>query len=1441
MSGEIAPPGDSTRSTSPSNLIETLASYVPALIVLRTAVNPEPVRSPAAESFPATVLFADISGFTGITEQLASQGPAGVEELTRVLNAYFEQLIAIITASGGDVVKFAGDALLAIWPVEFGELGGSVVLHPKAGAQGEKAVHRLSSTVNTSLAAATRLAAQCSLAVQATLRDYRVGNEVRLSLHIGIGAGEVFALHVGGVFGRWEFLVAGTPLTQMSTAEQQANSGQVVLSPEAWALVEADCVGKPMAGGCVQLQAVLSPPPLSRLSLTPSVANLPPEAETALRAYIPGAILSRLLAGQSDWLAELRRITVLFINLPGLDCTSPTALERVQTIMHAMQTAVYRYEGSINKLLVDDKGTTLVAALGLPPLAHEDDAARGILSALDIRAKLCELEQPAAIGVATGRVFCGSVGSRARREYTVMGEAVNLAARLMKAAPSDILCDEATYQAAKGQLVFEILPSIFVKGKTEPVPVFRPTLGKEGGLISRLTVRDSQQPLVGRSKELWQLAEQVQALVRGGSGGIAFVEGEAGIGKSRLVNELRKLAWSLGGISFAGAGDTIEKTTFYRAWRGVFSQLLDLEILWNPVDRQRHVLNLLELEPQLLPHAPLLNAVLPLDLPESTFTRSLKGKARALAIRTLLLQLLQVSARRSPKLIILEDAHWFDTASWALLQAAYQSVQPALFLVTTRPMPAPPEEYSQLIQKAVRLQLELLSPEETVRLVCQRLGVSTLPEPALQLIRNKAQGNPFFSEELAFSLQEKGLIVISEGEGRLAPGVEDFSKIAVPDTVQGVVASRIDRLTPAQQLVLKVASAIGRVFEERTLRDVYPIIMDREQLAEALQALEKLDIVRLLRLSTVSQKSDKGSLIGRGMNPEAFNAKVENPTRIAEPEEQTGEVENLRVPSRSDIPKIYIFKHAITQEVAYNLMPFAQRRQLHRAVAQWYEYTYASDLTPFYPLLAHHWRLTIEEPAFSETSQTALSYLEKAGHQALRSFTNAEAANFFSEALELLLSFPDTTERRAQELQLQVALGPALMAVKGWGAAEVEKAYDRALELIDYALPADFGLGDASTQPQSMEANWRPLLQNPKTPLQNEAGEIASLFLVLSGLWAFYQVRAKLGAARTLGEQLLTLAWRAQSPELLLEAHWMLQCTCLWRGELTAAYLHFEEVWSLYNTDQHSSHAFIYGQEPGVMSLAHTIWTLWLLGYPEQAKAKRQEALQLAAVVSHPFSSAAALGLSAELHQLCGEVPAAQAIADACVRLSTEQEFPFWATTGRIVQGWAMTMQGQLTEGIAHLRQALEDYWATGAAVAQTYHLCLLAEAYGKADRLEAGLALLTHAEAIIPQTGEHVWEAELYRLRGELFGKAQRIGLSLSSPQFSMEDCFLQGLEIARQQSAKSLELRVAMSLGRFWLSQGKKTEAYQLLAEIYSWFNEGFDTADLIQAKALLDNCQR
>jgi tetratricopeptide (TPR) repeat protein len=751
----------------------------------------------------------------------------------------------------------------------------------------------------------------------------------------------------------------------------------------------------------------------SSLRRTPTVPDLPDEAETYLKAYIPGAIINRLSAGHSGWIAELRKVTVLFIKLPDMDEDTP--LETAQSIARLLQRSVYRFEGSLNKISVDDKGITVVAAFGLPPLSHEDDPARGVQTALMIRDELNALDVRSAIGVTTGRIFCGAIGNHQRREYTIIGNTVNLSARLMSLAGAQaglveafqipILCDRPTYDSARSVIGFESLAPLQVKGRSDPVEVFHPVSQHKSFLRAKAE-------LIGRQEEKSLLAAALQELQRGRARQSIAIRGEAGIGKSRLTEEAARQAETLQLNVLKGAGDAIDKSTPYHAWRPVFAKVFGIERLLEQaplLDEHRQgiresVLRKLEqVDPDLLRHAPLVSVVLPIDIPENEFTSAMTGETRGGNIREVLVRLLNHEAARSPLVVVMEDLHWFDSSSWTLLLDAQHKVRPVLMVLNTRPLPEPVvPEYLQLTERADTrvIDLEALPLDDVEAIVCQRLGVLSAPPEIGRLIREKTEGHPFFAEELAYALRDTGIIQIEGQTCRLSSRFTNIDEISLPDSLQAAITSRIDSLNPSQQLTLKVASVIGRIFAFRLLKEIYPVESDRPALSGHMDALTTLNL-------TVVE---------------------------------------------SDEPDLeYIFKHAVTQEVAYNLMLFSQRRQLHQTVATWIEENFKQDISQNYTLLAYHWRQaagTQEVSSDKGTVAKALQYLDKAGDQSLNTFANREAIHFFRDTLALSSQVQVDPFRRAQWHR---KLGQAHL---GLGKLEEAKTnFLKALELLGQRVP----------------------------------------------------------------------------------------------------------------------------------------------------------------------------------------------------------------------------------------------------------------------------------------------------------------------------------------------------------------------------------------------------
>jgi predicted ATPase len=425
---------------------------------------------------------------------------------------------------------------------------------------------------------------------------------------------------------------------------------------------------------------------------------------------------------------------------------------------------------------------------------------------------------------------------------------------------------------------------------------------------------------------------------------------------------------------------------------------------------------------------------------------------------------------------------------------------------------------------------------------------------------------------------------------------------------------------------------------------------------------------------------------------------------------------------------------------------------------------------------------------------------------------NVEAITHLTTALALLKTLPDTRERAQQELTLQVTLGTPLQATRSYASPEVKATYTRAWELCQ------------------------------------QVGETRQLFRVLFGLRTFHHVGGEFRTARELGEQLLGLAQKEQDPALLAEAYRALGGTLFQLGEFNAARAHLEQGLTFYDSQRHHPHEFLYGMEPGVFGLSFAAWVLWHLGYPDQAQQKSKVACTLAQELSYPYSLAAAWVFAAMLHQLRRERALTHEWAEAGLTLAREQGIPIWVGQGSVLQGWARAEQGQSEEGITQIRQGLATDQAIGAGLFHSYYLVLLAEVYGKVGQAEEGLAALAEALTVVDKSGERFYEAELYRLKGQLTLQQFQVSGSkfqvqnspasgVRGPESEAEECFWKAVEIARRQQAKSLELRAVMSLSRLWQQQGKKEEARQLLADIYGWFTEGFDTKDLQEAQALLE----
>jgi predicted ATPase len=514
----------------------------------------------------------------------------------------------------------------------------------------------------------------------------------------------------------------------------------------------------------------------------------------------------------------------------------------------------------------------------------------------------------------------------------------------------------------------------------------------------------------------------------------------------------------------------------------------------------------------------------------------------------------------------------------------------------------------------------------------------------------------------------------------------------------------------------------------------------------------------------------------------------------------------------------YGFLHALYQDVLYHWLTARRRQRLHQQIGERVEQAYGERAKEIAAELALHFEQ-------GRDYRKAIQYLEQAGKNAAQRTAYVEAVAHLTKGLELLQTLPDTPERTQQELALQLTLSGPLMAIKGFGVPEVEKVLTRARELCQ------------------------------------QVGETPQLFPALWRLVMFYFNRGEHRTSYELAEQMMQVAQSVQDQYCLSYAHLTLGWTLNMFGELTAMRTHAEQAIALYDPQQHPRSPFFMG-DPRVAGFSLAAWALWYLGYPDQALQRSQEALAMAKELPHPVGRISVLVWAAMFHlTLRREGPLAGELAEMGIALAIEQGFPYWVAYGTVARGGALAAQGQIEEGIAQMQQSLATLQAIRTVQGQPRQLAVLAEAYGKAGQVDEGLTLLAEALALVDKTGECYYEAELYRLRGELTlaqsrvrspafsvqtnqkakGKNQKAKITNPQPltpdrQGEAEACFLKAIEIAQKQQAKSLELRATTSLARLWQQQGNTKQAHKVLSEIYHWFTEGFDTKDLQEAKVLL-----
>jgi class 3 adenylate cyclase/predicted ATPase len=1054
------------------------------------------------------------------------------------------------------------------------------------------------------------------------------------------------------------------------------------------------------------------------------------EVEAPLPALAPAA-------------AERRHLTVLFCDLVGSMALAgrldPEAYHEVVRAYHqTCAEVVQRFDGYVAQYL----GDGVLVYFGYP-VAHDDDAPRAIRAGLALLdAVATRPPHPALppgerlavrLGVHTGLVVVSDIGAGARPEPLALGETPNLAARLQGiAAPNTLVISAATLPLLGGVFACQSLGTPPLKGLVQPLAVYR--VLAERTVRSRLEAagRTGLTPLVGREQELGLLRER-WAQVKDGSGQVVLLSGEAGIGKSRLVQVLQEQvalepqAW----LTPCQCSPYHQHT----AWYPLIDLLERGALRCEREESSEQKLRKLEgfVVQYGLPLAevvPLLAALLSLPLGPTYAPLTVSLAQQKQQILHALLTILRRIAAQQPVLFVMEDLHWVDPTTLEFLSLLVDQGPTAriLALWTFRPDFRPPwTGRAHLTQ----ITLPRLPRRQAAEMTGRVAHGKVLPPEVVAQVVAKTDGVPLFVEELTKMVLESGLLQERAERYELtAP----LPPLAIPATLHAALMARLDRLA-AVKAIAQLGATLGHEFSSALLQAVSP--WDEPTVQRGLHQLVEAEF-----------------LYQRGVPPQAT----------------------------------YVFKHALIQDAAYQSLLKRTRQQYHQRTAQVLVDHFPETAATQPELVAHHYTA-------AGLLEQAIPYWQRAGQQALQRSANPEAIQHLTAGLELLATLPETQTHLQQELALRIALGSALIATKGQGAPEVEQTYAWARALCA------------------------------------RVGETSRLLPTLRGLCLFYRNRGALLTARTLGEQLVRLAQREAAPALRLEAHAVLGSTLFYLGDYAGARTHVEQGIALIDPTTQRPQALLPGEAPGVACLVYAALTLWCLGYPAQALQRGQEALTLAQELVHPYSLAVVRHLVASLHYRRREAPAAQAQADILLTLATAQGFPLFTGWGTFWRGGALAMQGQGETGLAQMHQGLAALLATGQTLSRPVCLLLLAEAAEHTGQVEAGRRLLAEALAAFEASERGDMLTEASRLQGACL-------LRQAVPDVAQaEVCFQQSLTIARRQQAKSWELRAATSLSRLWQHQGKRQEASNLLAPLYGWFTEGFDTADLQDAKVLLE----
>lgn len=1085
-------------------------------------------------------LFADVSGFTPLTEALLNElGPRrGAEELTRQLNLVYAALIAEVDRYGGSVITFGGDAITC-W---FAENDSAVNIQPSA-----------------------LRATACALAMQTAMKQFESvltpsGQTVTLAMKAAVAAGPARRFIVGDPAIQLIDALAGATLQRMAEAEHHAQPGEVVVSEEA--VPPGANLAEWRAGETSHTRFAVVSDLAQAVAPTPWPAPDQALAEAVIRPWLLKAVFERARDGQDDFLAELRPAHVLFMRFGGIDYDAdPEAGKKLDDFIRWAQSILNKdtIAGTLLQIIIGDKGSYIYAAFGAP-LAHDDDADRMVAAAFELRraSEVWPFIDTVQLGLSQGRMRVGPYGGPTRRTYGMLGDAVNLAARLMaKAEPGQILASQSVAGVLMHRYQLDQLAPVQLKGKSGAVAAFRVRGTRQ--FSQQRTSALFTHPLVGREAELEQFDALVDMLLTG-RGQLLRLEGGLGMGKSHLSAEFMNRAAQRGVRAVMGDCHSTRQDIAYSPWRQIFRALmadLGFRILdWDDpnLDSQSLIASLQFLfstNPSWLIRLPLLGDLLGVAIPDNATTAAFDPRLRQEALLALAVDLLRDWAARQPLFLVLEDVHWLDETSLGLtLALARVAAQfPIVLMVVHRP---PAQANVAILPELNRLPhyhelaLEELSLAGIAQLVSHRLAGPITPL-ALALLQARAQGNPFFTEELVTNLRESQrlqrrtetqvgwdlaeslvnalrdancLIKDADGQWQLAPDAR-LSAVALelPDSVQGMVLARMDRLPEQHKSTLKVASVIGRTFGFDILHTAHPAKPAPENLEAQLTTLEQRDFTR----------------------PEA------PPPQLA-----------------------YMFKHNATQEAAYDTLLEAQQRDLHRAVG--------NVLEKFQPeaveQLAYHFAR-----GGPEARPQALVYLDKAARKSQREYANETALHYYAQALALeprwewrkgqieilhILGRREDEHNALRALEADAA-APAFEAAYLWGQYhEAVGDYAAAQAAIERALAA--GLSPARGLPQlgliaRRQGHYegaKARYQQALDVMQNERPE--ARVEALNGLGIVHRQMGNFEEARQCCEQALALSQTSGNRRGEGEAFNSLGATAFYQRRFAEAVPYYEQA-----------------------------------------------------------------------------------------------------------------------------------------------------------------------------------------------------------------------------------------------------------------------------------------